>query len=211
MTIGEQLKKIRKENGYTVKDVVTEANLGGTSRKADIARLERIEEGKDQPTFDQLKELKNVLGFDIGDLLQGNLSDQVKSWATFNNNCRKLYLESNYSLKELHELMGIEYYYVVSRLFSNSAVKTNISDEDIQKIMDFFQVDMDYLNTERDINYFDKKAAKTTDTKKSNCNPKLELEIQKLKTKVEEQQEQIQILNDKVNNKKSFLQRLLTG
>ena len=208
MNIGKKLKAIRLQKGYSITEVVDEASLGGRSRKADIARLERIEEGKDQPTIEQLLELQSVLKFELDEMVDRELTDQVEDWEVFNNNCRKLYLEHDYTLKELEEKMDIRYYNTVSRLFSNSEVK-KVKNEDIQKIIDFFDVDMEYLNTPRDINYFDKPKYKGV---KGDDELQIEIEIKKLKNKVDKQEKEIAELKEKLDNsKKSIFSKMFSN
>ena len=164
MNIGEKIKAKRKEKGYSIKDVVTEASLGGTSRKADIARLERIEDGRDHPTFKQLRELRSALDLDLNKIIKGDLKDEIDDWSVFNNNCRKLYLENDYTLKEIGE--KTELGKKASNIFSNRTVYKNVEDHHIRNIMELFNVDLNFLNKERKVNYFNNVVVRAFDKKK---------------------------------------------
>lgn len=68
MTVGENIQKLRKDKGYTQKEL---AKMAGVA----TGTIQQYELGKRQPRLEQLKKIANVFHIYVGELLGDNYSD----------------------------------------------------------------------------------------------------------------------------------------
>ena len=157
-SVGEKIKFLRRLKGDTLEDVCKEVRLGGKSLSEDVYNLERIESGEMDLKRSNAEDLADYFDIKLSSLYFNSLKSEVRDWSVFNNNARKLYVERSkakgVTLKELASDLDMTLS-TTSALFSSSEVYTRIDSEDIQNILDYYGVSINYLNTEREVNYFD--------------------------------------------------------
>ena len=111
MSIGENIKKIRKDKGLQQKQVALELNV-------DQSNYNKIENGKREPSIDLLNKLANLFGVSVDDIL--NPDKDLPKEITIED---KTTLEKVRLIEELNEDDRNIIYKMIDKMLTNKKFK----------------------------------------------------------------------------------------
>lgn len=79
MSLGEKIKKLRKENHLTLEQMANKLNANNSKAGFSKGRLSRWESGKDEPRLSSLKQVAELFNVSIDYFFENKPSKQIKA------------------------------------------------------------------------------------------------------------------------------------